>query len=259
MSKKNFLIIAGVVINLVLMATPGFAANEKYVQIEDLQVRMLQRDTLVDYTLVRKKGQINLHVFVRDVDNIVKSYRVEYQDVDNQSRGGPIFEGYAINFDDVYDLPPTEIPIRAVKASCLEGGVRYESIVTLGMEKRAPFAPPNYNLYVFKRLDQGPLKIYEVKAAGRNLLDFRFLDLDGDCLPEMIDLSKPAGLSFLKVRKIDSNDRVHVVQEIGGKGISLLHFFSRLLSITMREDGILSPLKDYKWDPTAGKFVETAP
>lgn len=257
---NSLLVLALMVVSIACLGSHAQQA-EKDVQIEKLRVRIPTKDTVLDYKVFAKAHATRLQLLVRDVDDAVKTYTIDYRSPDDQVRSSATFDGYAVASADSYGLPNKQIPITVIRSSCLAEGKQYFGIVTLGLVKEPVLDVPHYGLYVLKKLGSQYSVIYSLDDAGANLLNFIFRDFNEDCRPEMIDVSRPAGLSFLNVRTLDSDDRVNLVQEIAGKSVLLTETKLDQLAITlfMSDGSIQGPKQFYTWSKDINKFVEAAP
>ncbi len=151
-------------------------------------------------------------LLTRDSDGLIKTY--SFRTRPGSSAGEllpPVCQGY------VADLPPGlaveagEIPVRVIRSSCLKGLI-YWAVVTLSFDPTDPLQNLSYNLYVFS----GEKLIFYKPQAGMRLEQFVFRDLDGDCLPEMIDVDRSHKIVVTTVRLVKEDGSVADVQELSG-------------------------------------------
>lgn len=235
--------------------------SERVVQVDAYALRIPQRDTIVDHVLLPRQPGATPHIMIlaRDVDGLAKSYWIKYKSPHNQSRSQPVFHGYETKLPHMELLDELsskrEILIRYAKSSCLQGP-SYFSLVTLELDEILPV--PHYNLYIIRKIQSRYRRIYLLKNASSNLHHFIFRDLNDDCLPEMIDISKPAGTAFANVRTVTDDDKTLLLQEVAGRSILANEFY--VGDVTLRVVGFgEKPTQRLRWNKKSSRFEEDLP
>jgi len=191
----------------------------------------------------------------RDTDNMILTYRVNIGADRNVHLGQPIFWGYAVQVDRSFALPSDEVPLREVSWTCATGRPSYSAIVMLALAK-GELAIPHYNIYIFKKSDSGFIRIGDVKPAGTGLTEFILRDLNGDCAPEMIDISKATGLTVVNVRTIEERGKITLLQQISGRVVLLDQSdpYHLKMTVVTSEGWIQGQKRSYEWNGSSRAF-----
>ena len=233
--------------------------------IEGIEVELPANKKVIDFRTSRwEQERIKIMLLTRDDDDKVETYYIRKSLEDNRTiLERSLYYGYAAPLPDAQlleSLPKKEIPIRIVKASCQTREIQYICVASLGLSVVRNSIFPEYTLTILKKSGDRYIPIYSLDDAGGNLQQLIFRDLDGDCLPELIDIEH-LGDAFVNVRRINTENVVEDVQELKGKSVRVneLDTGRLLLYIYDRPGGYEGYWEEFVWSKTDGKFMSLAP
>jgi hypothetical protein len=96
--------------------------QRKMVDIESLQIQIPSKDAIVDSRVSKNPRETLISLLVRDVDDVIKCYKVRYRGINDQDQGKVTFLGYAVEVCDPVLrqlLPSDQIPIKIIRSSCI--------------------------------------------------------------------------------------------------------------------------------------------
>ena len=232
--------------------------------IEGIEIELPGNQTVIDFqTSQWNQERVKITLLTRDDDDKIETYFINQGLEDDRSMERSLHHGYATPFPDpqLFDsLSEKEIPIRVVKASCHSRGIQYICVASLGLSGGVNHAWPEYTLTILKRSGDRYIPLYSLDDAGTNLQQLIFRDLDGDCIPELIDIGR-SDLAFVHVRQINTENVLEEVQELKGTSVRVneLDPGRLFLHIYDRPGGYENHWEEFVWSKTDGKFISLAP
>jgi hypothetical protein len=191
--------------------TPPLRETQQ-LQLEGYTIEIPARDQLVAHAVAEFPDGNFIQLLTRDWDGLIKTYTFRVDAAPSTGElVGPFYEGYAVDLPASLHLEPGEVPVRLVSSSCSNGST-YWAVASLSFNPDDPMRKVHYNLYVFG----GNRRLFYKPQAGLELEQFVFRDIDGDCLPEMIDVNRSYSIAIVKVRVVSADGSVKEVQELSG-------------------------------------------
>ncbi len=221
---------------------------------EGIKIKLRSGERMIDWH--------GSQVIVVDQDDNVKIYF--YSETGELERNNTVTSlGQAVYTSGPLNLsrfiPKNEIAVHARRVTNLEKGFTSHAIVTWGANKdKTPNAWPHfqYTIYVFHQVGDKVKKVYEERSKNTELTEFLVSDIDDDNLFEIVDRGYQLKIARLKIRQIQPNGTIKLLQEVEGRRILLID--SQAIRV---EDGPILPWGDtheeieiYRWDKDAKRF-----
>ena len=218
--KMNLLVIFAA---LVALSSPGPIRREshKSVQVDGMAVSIPSRDTVVAHSVEEMANKKILYLLTRDVDGLIKRYAYHASGFVEKDLIGPYVLGHSVDVPAGLELQAGQIPFRYFESTC-PGRAGLAAVAAFGFCRPSWGGRTCYSLYVFRKTTSGTYtRIYLRTDVGEMLQDLVFRDVDGDCLPELIDVGKSEHVAYANVQIIDKDLTVQLVQRIGGAEVDL--------------------------------------
>ncbi len=200
---------------------PMRTGPQKSVRVNGMTVSIPSRDTVVDHSVEEMADRKILYLLTRDVDGLIKSYAYHASGFADEDLIGPYVLGYSVDVPAGLEIQSGQIPIRYIESTC-PGRAGLAAVAAYGFCRPSWGGRTCYSLYVFRTTASGTYgRIYLRTDVGEILQDLVFRDVDGDCLPELIDVGKSEHVTYANVQIIDKDLTVELVQRIGGAEVDL--------------------------------------
>jgi hypothetical protein len=227
--------------------------------IEGYRLKIDKEDSLIDIRkAIDNEGTTVFDILTRDLDDRIKTYTIAANiDSGEQKTRGIFYYGYEAKCEVESTSFSKEIPIICRKFSCQSKNRFYLAAVTLSIHPDYPLQRPYYNLKSYSKV-KGKYELRgEKKLISSDFREFRLLDIDSDCQPEIITIDRPAHLDNLHHFRIDQDGSIRLIQELSAYEIRIFPMdtvVNRLYLYDKYESP--SPKAIYVFDQHSGVFKE---